>query len=270
VLAVTADREIPFKSTPARELLANAFHPDADATTLAGAEAARRRRTALVHVHGGVWNRGERSFFDDRCRALAARGFTALTVDYRLSGEATYPAALQDVQSAVRWLRADPPSRQAIDRIVLVGHSAGAHLTALVAATSDDPDHAPSPADDYGDAPTAVDGIVCFDGPYDLLGAEPGGETAEFIGADPTEAPERYRAASPREQATSAHPSALLYHADDDEWLTRRETRAYRDVLAHDGVDVDLHAPPGDHFFFTEPPWFERTVDHTVDFVDSL
>jgi len=145
---------------------------------------------------------------------------------------------------------------RAPSRVVLVGHSAGAHLAALAAATAAD-----------GARP---DGVVCFDGPYDLLGAEPGGETAEFMGCEPTERPERYREASPRERADADHPPALLYHAAVDEWLTRRETRAYRDVLACHGVDVALHTPPGDHFFFTEAPWFERTLGHTVEFVDRL
>jgi acetyl esterase/lipase len=254
---VTAKREVRFKRTPERDLFANAFLPSTD----------DRRRTVVVHVHGGVWNRGDKSFFDDRCRALAAAGFPALTVEYRLSGEATYPAALRDVESAVRWVRSEEPFGTTPRRIVLCGHSAGAHLAALTAATADS---GPTPDDDYGDTPTTIDGLVGFDGPYDCLGAEEDGETADFLGGSPTEIPDRYRAASPRERVTSAHPPTVLYHATDDEWLTLRETRAYRDVLNIAGVDVELHTPPGDHFFFTEEPWFERTVEQTVAFVERI
>lgn len=254
---VRTERDVRFKRTPAGDLAANWFLPAGD----------ERRETVVVHVHGGVWNRGERSFFDDRCRALAERGVAAVTVDYRLSGQATYPAALEDVRSAVRWVRDREPLGVSARRVVLCGHSAGAHLAALTAATAHD---APVPDDEYGETASAVDGIVCFDGPYDLLGAESDSETAAFIGGDPTECPERYRDASPRERATAAHPPTLLYHATDDEWLTARETRAYRDTLALEGVDVDLRRPPGDHFFFTDAPWFERTLDHTVAFLDDL
>ncbi|MFC6954452.1 alpha/beta hydrolase [Halorubellus litoreus] len=257
------DRDVSFKSTPERDLHANCFRPSASSEDL-------ERGAVAVHVHGGVWNRGDREFFDDRCRALAARGLPAVTVDYRLSGEATYPAALQDVRSAVRWVRSERPLGFDPEAVVLVGHSAGAHLAALTAATASQPAHSPTPTDPYGEASTAVDGVVCFDGPYDLFGAEPGSETADFVGGDPTDVPDRYRAASPREQADGQHPPALLYHADDDEWLTRRETRAYRDVLNCAGVDVELKTPPGDHFFFTDDPWFERTVEHTLDFVDRV
>lgn len=255
--SVTAKRGSRFKRTSERDLLANIFLPPGDDW----------RGTVVVLVHGGVWNRGDRSFFDDRCRALAERGFPSLTVDYRLAGEATYPAALLDVKSAVRWIRSERPFGTDPRRVVLCGHSAGAHLAALTATTATT---GPTPDDGYEDATSTVDGLVCFDGPYDLLGAAEGSETADFMGGQPTEIPERYREASPRERVTSAHPPTLLYHAEDDEWLTLRETRAYRDVLNVAGVDVELHTPPGDHFFFTEEPWFERTIDQTVTFVEQL
>lgn len=270
--SVTTNRAVRFKETPERDLLANAFLPPED----------DRRDAVVVHVHGGVWNRGERSFFDDRCRALAERGFPAVTVDYRLSGEATYPAALLDVKSAVRWVRGERPFGIDPQRVVLCGHSAGAHLAALTATSAPTATTARTetaattestgltPDDEYDGTAATVDGLVCFDGPYDLLGAEEDSETADFMGGQPTEIPERYREASPRERVTDAHPPTILYHATDDEWLTLRETRAYRDVLNLADVDVELHTPPGDHFFFTEEPWFDKTVEQTVAFIDRI
>lgn len=254
---VSTHRDVRFKRTPERDLYANAFLPSGDDW----------RDTVVVHVHGGVWNRGDRSFFDDRCRALAERRLPAVTVDYRLSGEATYPAALNDVKSAVRWVRSERPFGTTPQNLVLCGHSAGAHLAALTAATGDT---GPTPEDEFEETASTVDGIVCFDGPYDLLGAAEGSETAEFMGGDPTEIPERYRDASPRERVTEAYPPTLLYQAEDDDWLTMRETRAFRDVLNIAGVDVELYTPPGDHFFFTEDPWFGRTVDDMETFIAEL
>jgi len=254
---VTEKRDVLFKQTPERDLLANVFLPSLE----------EHRSTAVICIHGGVWNRGERSFFDDRCRALAEQGVPALTIDYRLSGEATYPAAAKDIKSAVRWVRLDESFGTIPDQIVLCGHSAGAHLAALTAATGTDK---PKPDTEVEDAALTVDGIVCFDGPYDLLGAKEHGETTDFMGGSPIEIPERYREASPRERATSAHPPTLLYLAEDDEWLTMRESRAYRDVLNILDVDVELRTLPGDHFFFTEKPWFERTVNQTVTFIEGL
>ncbi|MFC3958037.1 alpha/beta hydrolase [Halovivax cerinus] len=251
------EREIRFKRTPQRDLFATAYlPPDGD-----------RIETTIVLLHGGVWNRGERTFFDERGRALAERGMQAVTVDYRLSGEATYPAALKDVKSAVRWLKSDPPANRYPNTLVLCGHSAGAHLAALTAAA---PTDTPVPDDGFGETSSAVDGLIGFAGPYDLLGARQDGETAAFMGGPPSAIPEQYRNASPRERVTQAHPPARLYHGTEDQWLTLRETRAYRDTLRLAGVDVELRTPPGDHFFFQESPWFERTLDQTVSFVTEL
>lgn len=254
---VTVERELRFKRTPDGDLFATAYLPPEGG----------RLETTILLIHGGVWNRGDRSFFDERGRALADRGIPAVAIDYRLAGDATYPAALKDVKSAVRWLKSEPPTGGRPNRVVLCGHSAGAHLAALTAAA---PTATPAPDDAYGDASSAVDGLIGFAGPYDLLGAREDGETAEFIGGPPSAIPERYRDASPRERVTAAHPPTRLYHGTEDEWLTLRETRAYRDTLRLAGVDVELRTPSGDHFFFQEAPWFERTIDHTVSFLEEF
>ena len=62
---------------------------------------------AIVCIHGGGWFKGERSSMTQLAQALAARGYVAVTISYRLSGEAKFPAAIQDAKAAVRWLRAN-------------------------------------------------------------------------------------------------------------------------------------------------------------------
>ena len=95
-------------------------------------------RPALVSLHGGSWRAGTPSQFHFHSAYLAAKyGFFCMCVDYRLSGEAPFPAALQDAKCAVRWIRAhalelniDP------ERIAIIGGSAGAHLSSMVATTA--------------------------------------------------------------------------------------------------------------------------------------
>jgi acetyl esterase/lipase len=93
----------------------------------------------IVHVHGGGWRRGSRrvplprlgaGFYDE----LAARGFAVAAIDYRLSGEARYPAALEDVRAAIGWVR-EHAAEYGMDpgRVFAWGDSAGGHL-ALMAA----------------------------------------------------------------------------------------------------------------------------------------
>lgn len=90
---------------------------------------------AVVLIHGGGWSKGSRDEIGavEAATILAEQGFAAFSVDYRLAGRAPYPAAVEDVQAAVAWVR----SRAAefdVDptRIAAVGHSAGGHLAAML------------------------------------------------------------------------------------------------------------------------------------------
>ena len=97
-------------------------------------------RPLIVVIHGGGWLEGDKSSFASREHGVpgnivdfAAMGFVAATINYRLSGEAPYPAALQDCQTALRWLRAHAGEYH-IDpnRVGAYGNSAGGHLALLL------------------------------------------------------------------------------------------------------------------------------------------
>lgn len=97
---------------------------------------AKAARPALVIVHGGGWRGGSRTVdvFQNMMMEYAAKGYVTVNIDYRLLGEAPFPACIEDVKCAVRWLRAhakeydiDP------DRIGAYGHSAGGHLALMLA-----------------------------------------------------------------------------------------------------------------------------------------
>ena len=65
------------------------------------------RLPAIVCIHGGGFRAGDRAGWNDRCKKLAGRGYVAVTVTYRLAPKNQFPAAVQDVKAAVRWLRAN-------------------------------------------------------------------------------------------------------------------------------------------------------------------
>ena len=91
---------------------------------------------AIVCIHGGGWAKGNRTSHAKIAQALATRGYVASTISYRLSGEAPFPAAIQDCKAAVRFLRANA-KELGIDaaKIGAIGLSAGGHLTALLATS---------------------------------------------------------------------------------------------------------------------------------------
>ncbi|HHY86264.1 MAG TPA: alpha/beta hydrolase [Verrucomicrobia bacterium] len=93
-------------------------------------------RPALVIVHGGGWRTGSRTVdvFQRMMTNYASKGYVTINVDYRLTGEAPFPACIEDVKCAVRWLRAHAAEYHVDpDRIGAYGHSAGAHLAMMLA-----------------------------------------------------------------------------------------------------------------------------------------
>lgn len=103
------------------------------------ANATGRLRPAIVIVHGGGWSAGSKSdaVYQKLMLEYALKGYVTMNVNYRLTGEAPFPACIEDVKCAVRWLRAHADQYK-IDpeRIGGYGHSAGAHLVLMLAMTT--------------------------------------------------------------------------------------------------------------------------------------
>src|SRR5436190_23369146 len=91
---------------------------------------------AILCIHGGGFRAGKREGWDARCKLLAEQGYDRATVTYRLAPKHQFPAAVEDVKAAVRWLRANA-EKYSIDpeRIGVVGDSAGGHLAQFLGVT---------------------------------------------------------------------------------------------------------------------------------------
>lgn len=97
-------------------------------------------RPALVIVHGGGWRGGSKSVdvYQKMMVDYAQQGYVVININYRLLDEAEFPACIEDVKTAVRWLRAHADQYQVDpDRIGAYGHSAGAHLAMMLAMAPD-------------------------------------------------------------------------------------------------------------------------------------
>lgn len=95
-------------------------------------------RPALVIIHGGGWAAGSKSVdvYQKMMVDYAQKGYVTINVEYRLTGEALFPACIEDVKCVVRWLRANAKELQVDpNRIGAYGHSAGAHLALMLAMT---------------------------------------------------------------------------------------------------------------------------------------
>jgi acetyl esterase/lipase len=125
--------DIPYGNADGDPLLLDACFPDEEELADPSAPA----RPAIVVIHGGSWQRGDKANLNWRsvCQWFASEGFVAVSVNYRLAPTAVFPAQLDDVQDAVDWLR-DPAQVERYnidpDRIGAFGGSAGGSLAALL------------------------------------------------------------------------------------------------------------------------------------------
>ncbi len=261
----------------------------------------RRARPLILWIHGGGWSRGDArgsgAFADwpGVLASLAARGYVVAAVDYRLSGEARFPAQVQDVKAAIRFLRSKAGA-YGIDprRVYLWGGSAGGHLAALAATTCGvaafDPPASTgrlSHSEAVRATPLAqsdcVQGAAIWYGVFDLVthGTEPGtalapGNMAGLLGcaADACEAAER--AASPASYIKRDTPPMLLIHGTADEEVSVDQTKRMAAQLGTAGVPVETLLIPG-----ANHGWIGKTsadtrrysllaLDRTLAFFDSL
>ncbi len=246
-----------------------AVHDGVDLTGVFYKPAGATAAPVVVAVHGGAWKVGDASDFQYWGPWLASRGIAVYSIEYRLvRGERNrYPAAVLDVRAAVQFVRANP-QRLGIDptRIGLMGASAGAHLSALVALAGERPAFkAGYPDDPHKDASTVVKAVVAAYGVYDMLAqwdhdqiARPHDQITElFLGVRPSEDKFRYFEASPFAYATTqgnATSFLLTWGTDDDvvDWKT--QSGAFLTALKQAGYFVRTVPVPGaPHFWMYSP-----------------
>ncbi|MEY2521909.1 MAG: hypothetical protein QOJ66_474 [Ilumatobacteraceae bacterium] len=230
---------------------------------------------AIVYLHGGGWAVGTRRRFG---RALASwsptaldrvaqAGFAVATIDYRLSGEARFPAQLHDVKAAIRWVRGESPGL-GIDpgRVISWGESAGGHLAMLAGLTGDRSDLEGS-IGEHLDQSSAVSGVIDWYGPMNLLSLgshHPPGSDKRPDDADSWEStmvgvplqtdPARSLAASPISYVHRDAPPVQIHHGNADTLVPYAQSVEFAEALRAAGGTVELITVEGsDHFWIGAP-----------------
>jgi acetyl esterase len=121
--AIDVRRDVEYGTANGKRLLLDAYVP-----------AGEGRRPAVVMIHGGGWRVGDKASWQPEAERLAARGWVAFSINYRLDERVVFPAEIDDVKTAVTWVRAHA-SEYGVDpaRIAALGESAGGHLAAMLA-----------------------------------------------------------------------------------------------------------------------------------------
>ncbi|WP_334022228.1 alpha/beta hydrolase [Alteromonas sp. S015] len=211
--------------------------------------------TLAVWIHGGAWMRGNKdetlSKNGNLVASLLNEGVAVAAVNYRLSGEAIYPAALNDINDAVNFLVENKGElKQSADRVIMMGRSAGGHLAALL--TTSNNDNVP-----FLDAKPRyrVIGMVDFFGPSDLVALRgnsgkvdhdaPDAAEAQFLGESPLTNEALAQEASPTTYIDDETPPFIIFHGLDDGVVPASQSELLSRSLDQFGVPNELFLVKG-------------------------
>jgi acetyl esterase/lipase len=224
-------------------------------------------RPLLVYVHGGGWRVSHRSrppretrdwargFFE----RLTDRGFVVAAPDYRLSAEAPFPAQIDDLVEALRWLHEHTgPLGVVPGRTYVWGASAGGLLVALAALVAGAP---------------PVAGVVCWYPLTDLLALDRTADDtfeAHLLGGPIGQHLDLARAASPVTHVRGDAPPFLLQHGEDDTWVPHDQSVRLAEALRAAGAPVELESVPGADHFFAGAPDVQAILERALAFLGGL
>jgi acetyl esterase/lipase len=212
------------------------------------------RRPCVLIVHGGSWSGGDSRQLPDLNSELVRQGYAVATMNYRLAPLYQSPAPMEDVASALRWLR-ERSDRLGIDtsNFVLLGRSAGAQIALMAAYTlSGTP------------AGAGLKGVISFYGPADmvwgysipsnLLVMDSRKVMEDYLGGTYEAVPEHYVASSPIEAVTTQSPPTLLIHGRNDVLVAYEHSIRLSKKLKADRVP----------YFLLTLPWATHGADFNL------
>lgn len=250
---VTVEEGVVFGHGGGRELKCDIYTPPGNPTHAPG----------VLLIHGGGWSSGDRTQLKGHGILLGRVGYVCVAAEYRLSGEAQWPAPLHDVKAALRWMRANA-ARLGIDpaRIAVSGNSAGGHLSLMVAGT-------PNVAEFEGEGGnTGVDtSVVACIGIYPPVDLKPDpaltGAVSMLMGKGASEA--AYTGASPITHVKPGFPPTLLIHGNKDELVPEEASLSIYRALRKAGVSAELHIYADQPHAFDSSPVFGRQTVQVMD-----
>ena len=221
-----------------------------------------KRAPLVIMIHGGAFKVGSKE--GENPAPFLAQGYAVASLNYRLSGHATFPAQIEDCKAAVRWLRAnagrygyDP------DRFGAFGSSAGGHLVAMLGTAGS------TKTFDVGgnlDVSSRVQAVIDNFGPTDFLQMDahrvptgmvhnaPDSPESELIGGNIQDNPEKVQNANPITYVTGDCPPFLVIHGDSDPLVPHHQSELLVAALERAGVRVTFYTVKGGgHGRFTDP-----------------
>jgi acetyl esterase/lipase len=256
--SVEVREDVIFGTGGGRELKCDVYLPPVDG----------KGRMAVLLIHGGGWRFGDKSMLKDYGVQLARYGFVCVSCEYRLSGELTWPAQIEDCKAALRWMKTNADALGLDANLIAVsGNSAGAHLSLLMGGT-------PNIADFEGDGgnagvDTSVAAVVAMYGGSRLRTAGNLGAPVDMLFGRSDVDEETLAKASPITWSSSHFPPTLLIHGNKDTVVPVSGTLNMYTRLAEEGAKVEMHIYEGaPHGFDFAPEFRQQVIDIIALFID--
>lgn len=261
---VVEKKDIVYSSYGERKLRLDVFMP-----------AAVGKYPGVLVIHGGGWVSGDRSMLVPMAEQIAANGYVTVTAEYRLGPEAHYPAGVYDLKAALRWMRAHAEEyRIDPNEIATYGCSAGGELAAFLGTTGNVgklEGHG-----GYAGYSTRVQAVVDVDGLLDFMNInstrydnnpEKPSAAHRWFGGSYKAIPRVWREASPITYVGKATPPIIFINSSMPHYHAGRDSMISLMKKLH--IYYAVHTIPGTpHTFWLFHPWFEKTLDYTLRFLD--
>jgi acetyl esterase/lipase len=237
-------RNLVYRTVDGKQLTLDLFLP--------GNVTPKDRLPVVVWIHGGAWRFGDK----ENCPALplVTRGFAVVSINYRLTTEAIFPAQIHDCKAAIRWLRANAGRFPiSYDRIGVWGSSAGGHLVALLGTSGAVKELEGGP--DNLEHSSRVQAVCDFFGPTDFLRMDdipgemrhldPDSPESALLGGPLLENREKAAQANPITYVSADDPPFLIMHGDQDRTVPPNQSELLHEALKKAGVNVRYEVVKG-------------------------
>jgi len=210
----------------------------------------------IAFIHGGGWKSGSKDRGHGRVMQFVARGeYAGVSIGYRLTNEAAWPAQIHDCKAAIRWIRANAKTHNLDpDRIAVMGCSAGGHLAAML-GTSGDLKQLEGTLGENRGVSSRVTCVVNQYGPSDFLMIDHTPRNlAELLGGTVEEKKQTAEEASPITWVSADDPPFLMIHGTKDPVVPIRQSERLAETLKKQHVEaLFIHVNEGAHGEFRSP-----------------
>lgn len=229
-----------------------------------------KQNPALVILHGGGWKSGNKTQMQGFAQEMATKGFSCFTIEYRLSTEAQYPAAIFDVKKAIRYIKTNATLFNVNPtEIAIVGCSSGGQMAALIGSTNQnkkfEEQQKKHKINSTVQAIIDIDGILAFKHPESNEGAI----AAQWLGGNYNQIPSIWEEASALTHTNKNCPPILFINSSKERFHAGRNDMIA--ILEKNKIYYDVKTLENSpHSFWFLDPWFEPTIAYTTAFLNTV